>query len=208
MLASRQVGKSTVAAALALREALLRPGSLVLLLSPSERQSGELALKTFGFYDALGAPVRARKRTELQLHLVNRSRVIALPESERTVRGYSGARLLVIDEAARVADDLYRAVRPMLAVSRGKLVMLTTAFAKSGFFHKAWSEEDAWVKVKVPATQCSRIPPDFLEEERRILGPRWFGMEYDCEFSDAVDQVFDTASIKAALVEGGPVPLF
>src|SRR5438132_39090 len=42
MLASRQSGKSLTAAALGLREALLRPGSLVLLLSPSQRQSGEL----------------------------------------------------------------------------------------------------------------------------------------------------------------------
>ncbi len=114
-------GKAEAAAALALREALLVPGALVLLLSPSERQSGELQAKVFEHYDALGGPVPARKRTELQLHLVNRSRIIALPESERTVRGYSGARLLVVDEAARVGDALSYAVRPMLSVSRGRL---------------------------------------------------------------------------------------
>src|SRR5262249_10793523 len=125
LLASRQAGKSEVASALALRGALLRPGSLVLLLSPSERQSGELATKVFAYYDRLGAPVPPRKRTELQLHLINGSRVIALPESERTIRGYSGARLLIIDEAARVDDLLYRAVRPMLAVSRGRLLALS-----------------------------------------------------------------------------------
>src|SRR5262249_60678864 len=39
---SRQAGKSLTAAGLALRQALLAPGSLVLLLSPTLRQSGEL----------------------------------------------------------------------------------------------------------------------------------------------------------------------
>jgi hypothetical protein len=37
MLCSRQSGKSLTAAALALREALLRPPALVLLLSPTQR---------------------------------------------------------------------------------------------------------------------------------------------------------------------------
>src|SRR6266511_3620863 len=68
VLCSRQSGKSETAAALALHTALLQPGALVLLLSPSERQSGELAAKVFRLYDAVGQPVPARKRTELQLH--------------------------------------------------------------------------------------------------------------------------------------------
>jgi hypothetical protein len=82
----------------------------VLLLSPSERQSGELMAKVFGYYDALGQPVGSCNRTELQLHLVNGSRVIALPRNEMTLRGFSGARLLVVDEASRVSDALYSAV--------------------------------------------------------------------------------------------------
>ncbi|HYT90011.1 MAG TPA: terminase family protein [Gemmataceae bacterium] len=208
LLASRQVGKSQTSAALALLEALLRPRSLVLLLSPSERQSGELAAKVFAYYDALGAPVPTRKRTELQLHLTNGSRIIALPESEKTIRGYSGARALVIDEAARVPDTLYKAVRPMLAVSRGRLIALSSAFAKSGFFFTEWTEGTAWERIKVPAIECPRIPAEFLEEERRTLGPRWFGMEYECEFADAVDQVFDGESIRAAFRPATAPPLF
>ena len=92
----------------------------MLLLSPSERQSGELMAKVFGYYDALGQPVGSCNRTELQLHLVNGSRVIALPRNEMTLRGFSGARLLVVDEASRVSDALYSAVRATRAVSRGR----------------------------------------------------------------------------------------
>jgi hypothetical protein len=43
------------------------------------------------------------------------------PGNEDTVRGYSGATLLLIDEAARVPDALYAAVKPMLATSGGEM---------------------------------------------------------------------------------------
>src|SRR5262249_15121023 len=135
ILASRQVGKSLTSAALALREALLRPRSLVLLLSPSLRQSGELFRdKVRVLYDALGQPVpRLTRKAELQLELNNGSRVISLPGSEATGRGYSGVRLLVVDDASRVPDPLWCAVRPMLAVSGGRLVVVSTPWAKMGF---------------------------------------------------------------------------
>src|SRR5688500_13483424 len=45
LLCSRQSGKSTVTACLALYQALYVPGSLILLLSPSLRQSQELFKK-------------------------------------------------------------------------------------------------------------------------------------------------------------------
>jgi hypothetical protein len=207
LLCSRQVGKSTTAAALALATALLTPRSLVLLLSPSERQSGELQSKVFHYFDSLGQPVPARKRTELQLHLANGSRVIALPENEKTVRGFSGASLLVVDEAARVSDSLYRTVRPMLAVSRGKLLALSTPFGKRGWFFDEWTGGADWERVKVTAPECSRIPAEFLASERRALGARWFGQEYLCSFEDAIDVVFAHADIQAAL-SGDVRPLF
>ena len=57
LLCTRQAGKSTVAAALAVRAALLQSSALVLVLSPSLRQSGELFRKVLGHFNALGRPV-------------------------------------------------------------------------------------------------------------------------------------------------------
>jgi hypothetical protein len=210
VLCSRQSGKSEVAAALALHTALLQAGALVLLLSPSERQSGELATKVFHLFDratAAGMALPALKRTALQLHLVNGSRIIALPENERTIRGYSGASLLVVDEASRVSDALYASVRPMLAVSRGRLVVLSTPFGKRGFFFDEWSSDRAWERIRITADQCPRISPEFLEEERQALGDRWFQQEYFCAFCDVIDAVFSEADI-AASMHGAPPPLW
>jgi hypothetical protein len=50
------------------------------------------------------------------LLLSNGSRIVGLPGTEAAVRGFSAALLIVIDEATRVADEMYRALRPMLAV--------------------------------------------------------------------------------------------
>ena len=187
LLCSRQSGKSTVASALALRAALLTDNSLVLLLSPTLRQSGELYRdKVLRLYNALGRPVGTVQESALQMTLANGSRVVSLPGDEETVRGYSGVTLLVIDEAARVPDDLYFSVRPMLAVSGGQLVVLSTPFGKRGFFHREWHGGGAWERVLVTAAQCPRIPADFLDEERRQMGEVWFNQEYLCEFTDAV----------------------
>jgi hypothetical protein len=202
LLCCRQAGKSSTAAALALREVMLAPRSLVLLLSPTLRQSGELYRKMLGLYIALGRPVPLLRETALTLELENGSRVVSLPENESGVRGYSGARMIVIDEASRVSDDLYFAVRPMLAVSRGSLVLLSTPFGSRGVFHREWQDGGPeWRRVKITATDCPRITPEFLAEERTALGDRWFRQEYFCSFEDAVDMVFAASDIEAAITD-------
>ena len=61
---TRQWGKSTVAAAKAVHRAYCRPDSLILVLSPSERQSGELMRKAEEFVSRLGIKVRATAQTK------------------------------------------------------------------------------------------------------------------------------------------------
>lgn len=208
-LCSRQIGKSTTAAALAIATALTEPGSLVLLLSPSLRQSCELFRKCMEFFEALGRPVAAINESATRLELANGSRIVSLPGSENTTRGFSGVRLLIVDEAAFCPDQLYFACRPMLATSKGRLVLLSTPMGKTGFFyHTMTDQNNGFEKVIIPATECKRIALEFLEEERRTLGPIWYAREYACEFSDSINQVFSTESIESATTETSVVPLF
>jgi hypothetical protein len=178
----RQAGKSTTVAVLGLAEALFVPGTLVLLVSRSYRQAAELFRILTGFHRRLGNPLVERRNAQ-QLVLTNLSRVLCLPCREDTIRGYAGVSLLVLDEAARVPDDLYRAVRPMLAVSAGRLVCLSTPYGKRGFFWHAWAEGGAdWARIEVPADRVPRITPEFLQGERRALGESWYRQEYCCSF--------------------------
>ena len=95
----------------------------------------------------------------------------------------------------------------MLAVSRGRLLAMTTPFGKRGFFYEEWFGTEHWERVKVTAPQCSRIPKEFLAEERRALGERWYRQEYLCSFEDTIDSVFADEDIQAAL-SGTVKPLF
>lgn len=198
---SRQSGKSSVSSLLALHTALFRPGSLVLMVSPSLRQSGELFRKLLGYLTMMEPmPIRIED-TKLSLKLDNGSRVVSLPGSEGTIRGFSSVSLIIIDEAARVGDDLYYSVRPMLAVSRGRLLSLSTPFGKRGWFFNEWSEGAGWQKHAVTALQCPRISKGFLEEERRSMPAAWFDAEYMCEFTEAIDSVFSYEHVMAAVAE-------
>jgi hypothetical protein len=185
---SRQAGKSTVAAMLGLSQALYHMGALVLLVSRSFRQASELFGMVKSFHWRLGEPYLDRKSAS-ELRLKNASRIVCLPCSESTIRGFSNVSLVVLDEAARVPDDLYVAVRPMLVVSGGRLIALSTPQGKRGFFYDAWAKGGAdWKRFEVPVDKVARIKPEHLEKDRRAYSPEKFRQEYHCSF-EAVEGV-------------------
>jgi Terminase large subunit, T4likevirus-type, N-terminal len=198
----RQSGKSTMAGIIALHRALCYPRSLCLILAPAERQAKETFAKVLESYRKLGNAVAPDSYRKLGMSLANGSRIEALPGTEKTIRGFSGVDLLVLDEAARVDDELYFAVRPMLAVSGGALLILSTPYGKRGVFFKEWSEGEGWERYEVPAAECPRISPEFLEEEREAL-PSWvYRQEYECSFEETEDQVFTHEMIERAVTGG------
>jgi hypothetical protein len=197
---SRQAGKSTVAALLTLRTALYQPASLSLCVSPSLRQSGELFRKVLDFYHRLPLKTPVRAESALRLELVNNSRIVSLPGSEKTVRGYSKASLIVLDEASRIDDQLIAGLRPMQAVAKGcRFIVMSTPFGRRGYFFERWQSPDpGWLKIEIPAERCPRIPADFLTEQERELGPLLYRQEYQCEFVDDAEALFASEMVEAA----------
>ena len=190
LLCSRQWGKSTVSALKAVHRAWTVPGSLVLVASPSERQSAEWVRKAAGFVRLLGVRAVGDGDNAHSVRLPNGSRIVGLPGTEATVRGFSAVSLLLIDEAAVVKDELYKSLRPVLAASDGDLWLMSTPRGKRGFFYDEMSDGGPeWERVMGPATECPRIRPAFLEEERRKQGS-WFEQEYMCTFTDLGDAFF------------------
>lgn len=198
LLCSRQSGKSTTCAALALHQAIYDPG-LILLIAPAQRQSQELFRKVLDVYRNLDSVPGLVNESALRLELENGSRIIALPGTESTIRGYSGPKTVIVDEASRVEDELFGAVRPMLATTQGRFIALTTPYGKRGWFYEAWSEGKGWNRTKITAHDCPRISDDWLEDERALVGEWQFQQEYLCEFVDTDEQFFSSALIEAAL---------
>jgi hypothetical protein len=188
---TRQWGKSTLMAILALHTALREPGSLILMLGPSSRQSGELAGKVSNFLSAIDVAARGDRSNRLSLVLPNGSRLVALPAAGNRLRGFSAPRLVIIDEAAYVDDKLYTVLRPMLVVSRGDLWLLSTPNGDRGFFYTEWTwGGDIWQRFSVPAADCARFDPAWLERERESMSPESFAQEYACAFLPSRDRIF------------------
>ena len=178
---SRQWGKSTIAAVWIVHRLYFTAGCTVLIVGPSGRQSGETLRKVKSFLAVLGTQTRGDGVNRQSAVLPNGSRVVALPAREDTVRGFSAVSMLIIDEAARVSDEIYDALMPSLAVGNGDVILLSTPQGARGEFHRVMTEGERWLRHTGPVTECTRIPAEFLERER-ARGETLFRQEYLCEF--------------------------
>jgi hypothetical protein len=186
----RQAGKSTISAILALHQALYSPGSLILLVSPSLRQSAELFRKVGDFLALLPVHPSLTEDNRLSLRFTNRSRIVSLPAAESRVRGFSAPALVIEDESARVPDDLYLTIRPMFSTNQGRHILMSTPHGQRGHFHEIWMHGTDWEKVCITAAQCPRISASFLAAEKASMPSGWYASEYECTFGETEDSVF------------------
>lgn len=201
VVCARQVGKSTVAALKALQVAQYTPGCLSLIFSPSQRQSDELLSKVRGLYRRLGSAKPARDNgSELQLE--NGSRIVSLPGSESSTRGFSAARLLILDEAARANDDLLAAAVPMVA-GDGQLMVMSTPWGRRGFFFALHDDEgNGWERHKVTVYESAQYTSERIAEAKALHGSFVFASDYECQFGDNDAQLFGTELVRAAFSAG------
>jgi hypothetical protein len=194
LLCSRQSGKSTACALASLHTALFAAG-LVVIVSPSQRQSGEMIRTIRGFVGHLGLEL---DESALKIEFGGGGRIVALPGSSATVRGLSAASLVIVDEASRCTDELLAATRPMLATTNGRFIALSTPAGRRGFFYEAWHDDTDWLRIRVSVAQCARISKEFLATELKTLGAQRYSEEYELAFIDSNEAVFPSAIIDAA----------
>src|SRR5207244_10578343 len=139
-----------------LHRAYFQEGSVTIAVSPSGRQTGEFVRKAKAYARRLGIKARGDGDNEISMLFPNGSRIVGLPGSEATVRGFSAVSLMVVDEAARVSDELYKAIRPFLAVGGGDLWLMSTPLGKRGCFYDEWSREGRWWRFRGGATGWRR----------------------------------------------------
>lgn len=195
----RQVGKSTIVAALALHTCLYKPRALVLVIAPSQRQSRELFIKIHGFLTQLEPAEVLEEETKLSLMLGNGSRIVVLPGDGRTIRGYSAPALVLMDEAAFIGDDVFDATLPMLAAApEGRIILMSTPYTSTGFFYLLWHTADGWERVEFKTADCPRVSKQWLDARRRE-DPLRYAREYECAFGSADDALFTAEMLDRAV---------
>lgn len=203
---TRQWGKSTVLAILALHTAYFQPGATVLVAAPAQRQSDELVRKCALFLERLNIRRRSDGTNRGSVVLPNLSRIVSLPHCEQSIRGFSAPDLILVDEAARVPDELADALSPMLATNNGALWLLSTPFGREGIFYHEWQRHPSdWLRISATAADCPRISADFLASEARRMTRSTFQREYFCKFHAAEDALFQDGSLDNLLQDAIPV---
>src|SRR5690606_8210056 len=177
------------------------PGDVVILAGEKEAQAMEVwekALKAHAILSELGdlPPV---ERSNNVLKFGNGSRVLALPSTVDSIRGYS-AKLALIDEAAFTGDDVLGKVTPMLSATGGQLICPSTPNGDRGWWRDAWKSGDpAWTRLTVSIDKLPRLTPAEIKRQKSILTPNQFRQEYMLDFLSADHQFFDTETINLAL---------
>jgi hypothetical protein len=123
-----------------------------------------------------------------------------LPGDPDTLRGYSAPKLIIKDEAAYVSDAMQAALDPMLAVSKGRLIEMSSPNGKRGHFYENWQHGVDVERIKIIGRECPRIGSEFLDKMRQKLGPLLFAQEFEGEFIDAESSAFSFEMIELALV--------
>jgi hypothetical protein len=147
---------------------------LILLVSPSLRQSKELFAKVMGFLKGLDPAEALEEDNKSSCELASGARIVSLPGDPDTLRGFSAPKLIIKDEAALVSDAMQAALDPMLAVSNGRLIELSSPNGRRGHFYENWEHGEGVERIKIIGRECPRISAEFLEKQRRKLGPMLF----------------------------------
>lgn len=207
ILCSRGAGKSYVFAAAAYLEGAL--GGFAVIFSRSDEQALEVMryVKAYHRQHDLAAVV---KDNEHSYEFKHGGRILVRPYSGHTVIGKHGVTLLGIDEAARVSDEFFAVVTPMLTVServtgvKPRMALMSTPYGKRGFFWKIrrdWEQRlpqgRPWHFHRYDWRQCRRVNPADVEEYRREHGDFWYRQEYECEFLDNELSFFNVDDFRA-----------
>lgn len=205
---TRQGGKSSVSAILALHNALYSPGSASLIIAEAERQSKNLLKTIRAFYSALhiGGP-RPPYESRTELELPSGSFIVALPGTGGASRSYAAVSLLIVDEAARVESEAVDAATPTQSTVEGaRIVALSSPYGKRGVFYDWWTRGgDEWQRYTAKWHECPWIGKDFIEHERERMSEAAFRQEYECSFEDTEQSAFSYSDIERAFqqnVEG------
>lgn len=196
----RQVGKSTVISIKAGEYAIKNPKKSIMVISATERQAYLLFSKILGYLaDYYKSWIKKGKErpTKSEIKLTNGSVIRCLPTGMDGlgIRGYT-VDLLIADEAAFIPEDVWPAVTPMLATTKGNIILLSTPKGVGNFFYECY-HNPSFKTFHISSEQCPRISKEFLEYEKKRLSSIHYKQEYLGEFTEHMRQIFSDQLIRS-----------
>ena len=196
----RQVGKTTMCAVKAIQHATTRDKAVVIILSPTQRQSGLMFRKIRALFKHKMLYNLLLNESQTMITLKNGSEIHSLPgNNPDTIRGFSPT-LLMVDEAAFVKDEIFVSSEPSLAATNGQMILTSTPFGKSGRFYQSFNE-DIFAKFHIPSKLCPLITAEFLENQKASKTEFEYLQEFEGEFIEEADNYFPRSLVASCIAD-------
>ena len=201
VLKGRQTGASTAAAALAIHTTVFEANVNAVIVSPTQKQSQEIT--TRARLGLRNLNVRLDQDSASLLRLLNGSRILSLPGTARSVRGWT-AKLLILDEAAFIEPDTFTAARALVATGGRQVVQSTPADESGDFYELATGADPSWASYVIRSDEVPTIAKEFLIQMRREMSPDAYATEFECTFGKAGASLFSAERIANLILEEVP----
>lgn len=184
---SRKIGMSTLVAGMNLHSAIVEPRLDNMVISTGEKVAEELLAKIYDMLFTMpvelqpyAGQIGERQRMDI-MQFSNRSRIMSLPVSSKTLRGYGlkGKTNVWADEFAMMMTrepDMWDVIRGFMILG-GNMTMISTPLGRSGRFYEIGGplqsvyrgekpkslKPSIWSYHEIPYTKCDRLVKQFDE---------------------------------------------
>jgi len=188
----RRWGKTECAIAEGLKLSFKKPeqrGWIVAPTYPLSQEDWRTLLKITPIKLVRGEPLKAERK----FVFINGSEIeLKSADNEGGLRG-AGLDFCILDEASRIKEDSWNALRPSLSDKQGKGIFISTPKGKNWFYRlylKGKDELDKYESWHFPANTNPYFPEEEWIEAKESYPSDWFSQEYEANFLEDVAAVF------------------
>jgi len=202
----RQTGKSMTIAIASIFEALKNPNGHIIIIAPTDRQSGELFNKITTFIKDKKIEIEVRTFTQRQMIMKNGCRISSFPVGDTgdNIRGMT-ANVLICEEAAFIKDSIVNQVMlPMVAATDGKIIKISTPFGVGNHFYKSFHEDENYKTHHISweeAVKVGHFTQEFIDEQKTQCSSLEFQTEYEARFIAEQDEYFGHRLVESCIMD-------
>ncbi len=188
IVAHRRSGKTVASINHIQRDALSIPNSRFAYISPTYKQSKNVAWDILKHY-ASPIPEVKFNEAELRADYPNGSRITLFgADNPDSLRGL-GLWGVVFDEYSQQPSNIFsEIIRPALADNSGYAIWIGTPKGKNDFYHlyKTAKKEENWLAIHLTVDDTNVLPPEELEDASTTMSEDEFQQEFYCSFEAAI----------------------
>ena len=149
--------------------------------------------------------IESSNKADLTIKFINGSSIKFLSADRAdSVRGFR-FHYLILDEVAYLnKETIEKAILPTLNPNGKKCLMISTPRGKNHFYEyylRGQEGNNDYISYRIPLEACPYVKPELIEEARKSLPLEVFRSEYEAEFTDSTNDVFQSIDKNAIIYE-------